>query len=63
MFEILIFLALVVFGVTLFKNGELRRDRDAHLESDFSKQERWTVRKKLALKGGFANGYDIKGLF
>jgi len=62
MFEILIFLALVIFGVTLFKNGELRRELDAYLESDFSKQAGWTFRKTVAFKEGLANGYDIKRL-
>ena len=62
MFEILIFLAVLVFGVTLFKNGELRRELDAYLASDFSKQEGWTYRKTVAFKEGLANGYDIKRL-
>ena len=62
MFEILIFFALVVFGVTLFKNWELRRELNAYLESDFSKQEGWTFRKTAAFKEGVANGYDIKRL-
>ena len=42
MVEILIFLAVMIFGITLFKNGELRRELNAYLELDFSKQDGWT---------------------
>lgn len=63
MFETLIFFALVVYCITFFKNGELRRELNAYLESDFSKQEGWTSWKTAAFREGVASGYDIKRLF
>ena len=62
MVEILIFLAVMIFGITLFKNGELRRELNAYLELDFSKQDGWTFKKSAAFKDGFDKGYDIKRL-
>ena len=52
MFEILTFFALVVFGVTLFKNGELRRELNAYLESDSQSKKGGLLEKQQHSKKG-----------
>ena len=62
LFETLIFLACLILGVTLFRNGELRRELNVYIEEDFSKQEGWSHKKTEALKKGAVNGHDLKRL-